>query len=825
MTGNGNSLQIEWVVACLSPGDVAPHPNFRTDHVSGAELLALIAQFQWQEYEAYVELSAQNLETASLRAEPVLDAARRALDARTVSDGLAALVEVANSERKSFGQRAAAALLAAATASELDRPESQIELLYDLAVVISNSNAGSPSSRRLAVAVLLHQCAFRALESNRLQDSRHFAEQAYSRLHGLGDDWDEFPVSKGISWSPVDSQRRLAELIDGNAKALLVTTGDRLDPSWTGIVRSPFPAASVSAVRDTTNALTTVTEETFKQSYPTNRRVRTFGGRDTPLRLLYSSLLHAELTGNRGETARLRKLLGEVLAVRLAGGHAPGDSTRYTEAIRLLRQADSEDLLRRFLLAIRMQGPLDTLRDAAESLIEIRETQQFITSSDLAILDRAADLIAPEHSLRAVGLAVRYAGLPRDGRVAGSRVAKWKRVETSLKVVSALVAGNGQIDMAEVVRLVMQIQDLEGLAGEQFVLSALANLTDTVEWDSVPSRLRAEWARLFYLDSADGLAIDALAAFSSLGQQAPDDVRGRLAGHELVAALIGGLLGERPSTRDLERAVETVTDTLRKVQKDAARGQFVGYSWSPFLMAARLISRFSRNELWLPLVDALTDPSVARDEKMRALTALITDRHRVSMPPIVQERLSAWSAPDVRDDPRDLFLVPSENFDGVWRNFCLAYDLTNPSESRASVLRDAGSRESAIRIAAVDSCFLAAVKDPSAEWPQVLLLQLSHDRDSSVRNRVSRGLGFLSTSPAVVLRGAIAERLAALLKEPGISIPMGALNGLIEAAQQEGPSRDLWCKESLRLLMAEHPSRYLREAAKAALESHSQEVD
>src|SRR5881227_113868 len=113
MVGSDN-LHIEWLVACLSPGDIAPHRNFKSDSAQGAELLALVTQFQLQEYETYRDLAQDTDQNspALVQRNAVPEAARLALDATTIVDGLQQLVNAAEDEHLALGERAAAALLA-----------------------------------------------------------------------------------------------------------------------------------------------------------------------------------------------------------------------------------------------------------------------------------------------------------------------------------------------------------------------------------------------------------------------------------------------------------------------------------------------------------------------------------------------------------------------------------------------------------------------------------------------------------------------------------------------------------------------------------------
>src|SRR5918999_3612737 len=89
MNRSHSTLQVEWLIACLSPGDIAPHPNFKASQVGGPGLLALITQFQWREFETYREAISDEADSKSLgrRSDQFLNAARRVLESETIVEG------------------------------------------------------------------------------------------------------------------------------------------------------------------------------------------------------------------------------------------------------------------------------------------------------------------------------------------------------------------------------------------------------------------------------------------------------------------------------------------------------------------------------------------------------------------------------------------------------------------------------------------------------------------------------------------------------------------------------------------------------------------
>jgi hypothetical protein len=815
MTSYSNDLQVRWIVACLSPSDIAPHPNFRTDRVDDAELLALIVRMQWQEYESYRELNED--EKIPVRSRRILDAARRALDSETIHEGLRELIRVASDENLSLGERGAAALLAANADSELDVPDAHIALLDHLASLMVASAGSFEDSRKLASAILLQQCAFRAFEAGRTDTSRQYAGQVLSALARIGSDWEEFPVSRGVSWSSQVSQTRLAELIIGNAKSLLAGSADIRDDSWVEIVKAPYPAASTRSVRDAFSGLAATIEEVFKDNFASTKRARRLMQRDNVLRPLYSSLLHAELSGDVSDASRMRNVVGNILAVRSALDESL-TATRL-EALRLLRQADSTDHLQRLLTKMRAHGPLEAIREAAEKVVDARREQDYVTSSDLALIDQAADLLSPAYTNDAIELAFRYARQPYDGRLKRLHSALWKQIETALRSVNLLISGNSDVDFSYIVRAVVDLVADSEAVGDQFVVSALAALSPNVRLDAVPENDKDAWVALAGLGSepASALAVDRLRIYLAAGQVPPRQISANLASHEFVVALINGWLGDA-GPEDLDKASDIVSRTLQTVQSEASRGAYTVYSWSPFSLAAILITRFSRFELWPILIDVLSDPNVANDGKYDVIRLLAERVPTRDVAASLRDHLPEGRIPEFTEQGNSLFSVPLGQLNATRRSFHLAYDLERPSSLQESILGDIGARDASIRAESATSCLFSVIADSRLEWPVVLLLQLSYDQAPVVQGNAARALAYLSALVNVSFLESICQRVETLLSAPGTSGVMSVLRGLYEAAESSSiPSAVLRFKESLTVVAREHPSRAVRDAAREVL--------
>ncbi|TDC97128.1 hypothetical protein E1292_37670 [Nonomuraea deserti] len=817
---NDRRIQMEWVAACLAPTDVAPHPNFRTDRAEGAELLSLIVLFRSREYNAYRDLNASDdtAEMPEVYGARILDAAQRAMDWNTTAEGLGELFALVEDDQLSLGARTASALLAATASAELDRPEIAIGTLSALGQKVRESAIGSTSSRNLAAAALFQQAAMRAVEAGQLSDARVLASEATMLLTETGEQWEEFPVSKGISWSAAESQVRLAQLISGNAQSILVTTGNPADKSWAVLVRSPFPQAAVRPARDALSALVGTLDDLYKHSYfsPRNRRLF-LGDKDSDLRLLYSALLRVELSGDLAETARLRRTLATVFATKLI--QRSGDASEYAEAIRLFRQADATDQFQRLLDQIRRQGPLESLKRAAESLISTRQPQSYTTSTDLALLRWAADLISPSYTTSALEIALRYASQDRDGRVKLSYVSSSKQVEVALGVTGALIAGNSQVDMEHVARSALATIGSVNPSNDNFVLTAIARLSSRIIWREVSPATKTGWLSLLdqWGNSPGISAIDRLRVRTEIDDSRSTVMEKRLTPLEFVVALIEGLLGT-PSADDLDKAVAIITEAVVTIQRDAQSGRATTYKWSPLQLAALLISHHKRSVLWPLLVEALYDPKVSNQSKTEALKALTAAAMKITMPADIKAVFAHRPIPQA-DEPADgIFTISSPAFQSHCRNFYAAYQLSHSSHIRDGILKDVASRDVDTRANAAAGCRLVAARNLGLEWPQIVLLQLTYDSESHVREEASRALAYLSIYSQAVLIDAVTDRVRSLANEPGIAVAMGVLEGLYEALIDLNLSADsLWCRESVQTLLNTHLSQSVREAAREVL--------
>ena len=94
---------------------------------------------------------------------------------------------------------------------------------------------------------------------------------------------------------------------------------------------------------------------------------------------------------------------------------------------------------------------------------------------------------------------------------------------------------------------------------------------------------------------------------------------------------------------------------------------------------------------------------------------------------------------------------------------------------------------------------------------------LAHDADHDVRSAAASALAQLDGDHVdETLEKARRERLRALVVDPGVVVPLGVLVGLDRATPSDkSVAREL--QSEIQAIAAQHPSRRLRDAAKAVL--------
>ncbi len=347
-------MNMGWLAATLSPGDVAPHEDFSGDAITPEGLLGLTVQGRFQALD-------RRMPDARFPDGPdaeVISLARDLLLVERMEEAARALsLLVAGGDLPDEACATAATLLAVVAFAELDDYDSAIAAL-DVGLDLVRTNQGPDAL--LLEAALSQQRALRLAElsGDGLEEARRtVALLASVDIRQLS----KFPTSRSVSGGSTATYRNIIRALRSSAEQFIVLAGVIPDPqAWRRFVRA---GENVLALRSTFAALSgymAFVDETF--DVETLSRERTWRSEDAVDSPIWRALLNRELLGNRQDVRRLRSQLGQLRFVRPV---AEDDTWRQQDAIRFLRHSEDLKRLNLALSKLRASGPLAALaRDA-----------------------------------------------------------------------------------------------------------------------------------------------------------------------------------------------------------------------------------------------------------------------------------------------------------------------------------------------------------------------------------------------------------------------------------------------------------------------------
>lgn len=783
---------MQWIVACVSAHTVAPHPNFSQRHVTPSQLLALLAEGRFADYERHVERveSSDNGEMLLVRA------ARDSLSAETQPDGAERLKRTAEQASVALPLRVAAGLFASVALSELDQIPESIAFLEELAGQASRADAP------VAEAAVRQQLVLRLIEMGRLDDATDQANMVLDL--GPTDPAEPFATSKAYRGGSTSALREARRTLVSHARAALATLESIGGKRWIEVVRSRPSHSDERASRAIGGAGTELANREFEAAISWSRgRRRFFTGGDPVESPVYGALLHAELSGDVGNTRVRRELLGRL---RLLNTQEPGEWAA-ADAIRLLRQSDAREALEDAIQWLRAEGPLMSLANAASALLERSELRA--TECDLIVIVGASDLLNPAQLRAAIALCEEFRDSPSASRLSSRRLVGWAAADLFWRWIARLLPAS-DADELVAARLRTDLEDsnidLGALAG------GLIGTIQAIDWSrvstAVADRLR-QWAmghedpsvldlRLAVLDQIDGVRRHSGATLRPAG-----------------LALAARLLSEHAAGCEIDRtelaaAGEACVADMSRTIENAARGVYSFGGFSAAELAVLLAVVLEGEHMWEPVLRLLRDRHVSSNDKAPVLARLAR----------LQDDPSASVAAELADSA-DLLLShqgmdPFEQspmaVDPHGLRFLLAFQLLDSDRALRATSTLSGSRRAAERVEAARSVAVTPTQPAYSDWTSVIALQLSHDRDAVVRAEAGLALGaFLSTTRSEVVR----SRLTELLEADGVLVPLLTLRGLIHS-----PRNDL-LRSHIETLASGHPSRLVRPAAAQAWEDGS----
>ncbi len=790
---NLQPVEMAWIAAVLAPWTVSPHPNFSGGEITAPQALALVTERR----NAHVDRE-QSDRGGSWPdwARELLGAAQSSLVAATQSESTGLLWEIAQRPGVPVGARVAAATYAALGSLELEEAFQSVDRLGALAMELVDATTPDDRgpSHRLALAVLHQQRVVRACDSFRFEDAQFSIAEVHRWLPNVAaTGFEEFSVSKGISWGSTRVQRDMLTATKQHALAAKATIDRFGGGGWVRVVRARSGWIDLRQHILERNRGTAVVRDDFEAKFESTSGKRVFG-RESATDVAYSALLVAELSGdvgiaraNRAEMARIHLLARDDVEFRVS------------EALRLLRQSNETAPLKAALAWIRAEGPLAALKDDAVKILSRAVRDQYASESDLLVLEGAADMLEASELARSISVAqIHLETLKNADRYS------WPHLDNVWKAITRFLPGSDQDD--QVARTASE------LLHEPKVLSrplsnTLARLVAAIDWAKVGDQVRRTWSQWVVGQSPTDPEIKALVFQVRDALELSDLDLELSSGIESAAILADDGLPPDADESRLGEARESILSALTAEVLAAANGAFAFGSIAPSNVAVAFALRFGDEVVWDAVAAHLIDPNIIADFKELALDRLASNASRV--PVRIRKRLSnSWrtisaSRRDSWFGGEDLPLAPEA------LRMAAALGALTPTEGLEAVLELNASGDVGRMEAARSIPLIAARED--ATWAHVLLLQLASDDNPNVRAEAGFAMIQLLSSESFV-SNMVAERAMTLLKSDGIRCALRVLHGLQALVDAESQAVTPWLP-LVREMAASDPRRIIRGAA------------
>ena len=328
-----NSSALGWIAALVSPRDVAPHPNFRSEEEPTAYgTLALLASARFQDFARAREDERFLAVLASDEVDEILSAAVEAMQVGSVESGAQRLT-VLSDHSSDPGVRVAAAVLAATALAESDHHSEADEVLVRALRSLRESDLIAGPAL-IAAATLLLARALNAWDRGR--GIWRLAEEALALLAQLDPSTlPQFSVSRVRNESTqvakvvVDA---LSEAARGHVVQGSSDWSDRLED-----VKQERSRATARRWGQLADALHKEVGASFRAQVSANPPM-TFGSAQGADRQLTEALLSSEYVGSLS-AHHYRATLGRL---RLVNGTNSSATWEVREALRLLRHAGAD---------------------------------------------------------------------------------------------------------------------------------------------------------------------------------------------------------------------------------------------------------------------------------------------------------------------------------------------------------------------------------------------------------------------------------------------------------------------------------------------------
>lgn len=784
-----SKLNLNWVVAVVSPRDIAVHPNFREDSYSAPRALASWMR-GWNfalQRDDESSLIAANEEELRL-----LVASRQAFEAVGASGARDVLLNLAQTSH----DMALATVSCVFYAASLADADDYAPLLSALDDAMGRLDKVDGAAGRLLRSLVYLQRVLRKGEIK--ATAREDAESALEEIRRI-DPAELQPldvISPGVAWDSLHVWQRVMSTLEGIAFSHVANT-DPLgaDNQWMELVRRENPPVQMEFLASTTDGLEEYVEGEFNRL--TKDPTITWGGGDRIDSPVLAELLHEELIGSRAARGT-RKLLGQLRLLQ-TDVHGP------TDALRLLRQSEDRKAFRKAGRYIRAHGPLESVRDEALAVIRKRPVAWW-RDVELEALALGGDLVSRADAATA------YEALVGTVKVGHNDSSARFSMEPKMLALVALSRSAGLHD-----DLASRIRVLVGESPQdQLLMNAYASGLSGIDWQYVHERTKDAW-RDWIASVSSNVEISSVRLVVSAGI----GVAGHSTGDSLldIAAQLNSEV-RFPGSLNENRAAqmrETLIAAMESTRRNAAKGSFSFGGVSAASLATILAFGRADARLWNAIVGFLTDASVAQEMKTEAL-----------------DRLAA-SASDIPDDAIEGF---REGVDGLFGTqtlgmggdatvpFAAAYRMAAATgviegvELLSEVSKVTSDPAPRVRVEAAKTLDAVAGRPKVIEpWVYVLLVQLCRDRDATVRAFAGHALARAQVSESG-LKPLWEELMLELLAEDSILVPLLTVRGLSESWKREiAPSEEV--VQAVVRLGKKSLSGVVREACKGALEDRA----
>jgi hypothetical protein len=552
------------------------------------------------------------------------------------------------------------------------------------------------------------------------------------------------------------------------------------------------------------DALAAYLETVFKGSFddPFTRTI-TFQSEDDVESSLRTALFRSSCMADWNTRLHYQRLLAKYRLL-----NALGETTMNPEPdfVQLVRAADTDATRRAARTYVRV-GPLQPLASAATH-VAARTWTDFDIGANFALLASAAPLL----SLRDASACATRILVDLDDIVS-------RRHGTALVSHDAMDAVGAMLPWAgvRVQGLASRTLRAAATAGDAIVLDALPRALRGLKWTALRPSEQEAWLGYVdrHLSTEDAHQRVAAEAAIGISEVRPADAaaavdRGYQSSRSVLVIALMTDLALPSLVAALPEAIRQVADQVESYRAAAAAGRMTlgGTVNLPLLLGRLLLQRDVRDG-WKTLLRFARDSAAPIDERASVLNLLAERREEV--PPKRLAMMRGTISPSTLSFP--LHGSP-EALTGAALRFRASFRDISSSDALNELL---GLTTHTSRLARVEAARSLAhlTLVVQREVLFALGLSLAQDADDLVRAGAARFLPRLAPDLSADQREILANRMRALLSEPGETVPLAALHGLRHAREAEAELTAA-VRPMIKAMRRRHPSARVRAIAVTA---------